>query len=186
MGKPGRWSSMWVVVLACASSMHCGQIAKSLRERSAPQVLKSWDGAFQVTAPAGWRTNRELHAKADLGVAYPVRETYLVVLSESAKDFDIMDLGKHSAATRNILLKNLGAPQVGPLRHITIAGQPALQCDITGVAENLRLHYVHTTVKLGGFYHQLLAWTLASRWDTEQSTLRALVASFATANPAPN
>ncbi len=54
------------------------------------------------------------------------------------------------------------------------------------MAENLRLHYVHTTVKLGGFYHQLLAWTLASRWDTEQSTLRALVASFATANPAPN
>lgn len=176
-----RWAARVGVpiILASLALTGCQQVSKNLQALTAPRVLKSWDGAFQVTAPVGWNTNRELHKQADLAVAHPLAECYLIVLSESAQDFALMDVSRHSTMTLGILTKNLSAAQAGPAQHLTIAGQPALQYDVTGTANNLRLHYLHTTVKLGGFYHQLLAWTLASRWEREQATLRAVVASFA-------
>lgn len=181
MAQRGRLPSTWfAIALAAVGLAGCGQVAKGLQGLTGPRVLKSWDGAFQVTAPAGWNTNRDLHDKADLGVACLACETYLVVLSESAGDFEVMDLERHAKATLLLISSELGSARVGPARQLTIAGQPALQHEVTGVNDNVRVHYLHTTVKLGGYYHQILAWTLASRWEREQATLQAVVASFTT------
>lgn len=174
---PKRRTLAWLGVL-CLTAAGCQQLARELRATQQPQVLKSWDGVFQVTVPAGWRTDRDLNDKADLAVSQRAEEHYLIVLSESAKDFADMDLARHSQVTLDQIVGTLTSSSVSPVKKLTIGNQPALQYDFAGVTKNIKVHYLHTTVELGGYYHQILAWTLASRWDRNQAALRAATASF--------
>lgn len=181
---PRRWTRRLALLgVLCLSGASCQKLASELRKTQEPQVLKSWDGAFQVTVPPGWRTDRDLHEKADLGVSKRTEENYLVVLSESTQDFTDMDLQRHSDATLKTILGSLKSSNVGPVLRMSVAGQPALQYEIAGVSGNLKVKYLHTTVELGGYYHQILAWTLASRWDRNKDGLRAAVLSFRQARP---
>lgn len=175
---PRRWTRLALLGALCLLGTSCQKLASELRKGQEPQVLKSWDGAFQVTVPAGWRTDRDLHEKADLAVSQRGQENYLVVLSESAADFAEMDLQRHSDTTLETIVGSLKSSNVGPVANITVAGQKALQYEVAGVSGNLKVKYLHTTVELGGYYHQILAWTLASRWDRNKDGLRAAVLSF--------
>ena len=161
----------------------CQRLASELRRTQEPQVLKSWDGAFQVTVPPGWRTDRELNDKAELGVSQRSQEYYLIVLSESTQDFAEMDLEKHSDTTLEQIVSSLSSSSVGPVQRLTVSGQPALQYEIAGTTNNIKVKYLHTTVELGGYYHQILAWTLQSRWAKNEAALRAAVQSFRQARP---
>lgn len=175
------------LAIAAGLGAGCRQIAEELQRRSEPKVLKSWDGAFRVTVPSGWRTDRDLNEQADLGVSRRAEQCFVVVLSESSADFAEMNLELHAAETLAKLTRGLGSVKVSPPLQLTIASQPALQYEVSGVADNLNVRYLHTTVKLGGFYHQILAWTLASQWERRRETLRTVVQSFAEARrpPAP-
>jgi hypothetical protein len=68
---------------------------------------------------------------------------------------------------------------------LTIGGQPALEYEITGAADNLKLCYLHTTVELGGYFHQVIAWTLSSRCRSGKPQLRQIVESFRLAAKTP-
>jgi len=51
-----------------------------------PKVATSVDGQFQVTMPSGWTVQSELNDSTDIQVANPLKENYVVVLSESKAD----------------------------------------------------------------------------------------------------
>ena len=50
-------------------------------------MLKSPDGKFQLTVPAGWRENASLNDKAEIKAANPIEEVYVIVITESKADF---------------------------------------------------------------------------------------------------
>ena len=155
-----------------------GGLRKGSKGRRSPSVLKSSDGACQVTLPAGWDEKRDLHDSAELEAANESEEMYVIILQESKEDFQKMTIDQHSEITRGTLEEALTAPQVQEPTRSTIDGYPALQSEIRGAAENINVVYLHTTVETEKKYYQILAWTLSSKFMKNRSKLQEVVQSF--------
>ena len=170
-----------IQVLALLYVTGCG-LSRGLRKGSKtnrpPSVLKSSDGACQISLPAGWGENRELHDSAELQAANESEEMYVIILQESKEDFREMTIDKHSETTREVLEESLTAPQVKEPTRSTIDGHPSLQSEVRGTAENVNVAYLHTTVETETRYYQIIAWTLSSRFIKNRSKLQEVIESF--------
>ena len=153
----------------------CGAIVAS-----SPKVVQSRDGRTQVVVPASWSEQTDLNEQADIQVANPRKELYVIVLSESKQDFDAdMTLEEHSVLTRSILLEGIWNGQVsyGPIQF-QIGGYPAVQYQLRGSVDKVKLVYLHTTVEGANGFHQIIAWTLPSRLNKNELVLQRVTRSL--------
>jgi hypothetical protein len=162
-------------------SNHEGFFAKLLQKipvSSTSSILTSPDGRSQITLPPGWQEDRALHEKADLTASNRREEMYIIVLSEDKSDFQQMNLEKHSETTRASLLQNATSPQTSEPKRFTINGHPALQYEIRAGIDNVNVVYLHTTVETPKNFHQIVAWSLKSRFEKNLPTLEQVIESF--------
>lgn len=163
-----------IVLLVCVVAG-----CKQLESLARPTVLKSPDGKFQLTVPAGWQENLSLNDQAEIKAANPLLEMYVIVLTENKVDFsDEMTLDKYTDITRTSMTSNLSAPVSSPPLPVTINGNSARQYEIQGETKNVKLAYVVTTVETAGHFHQVITWTLRSRIDKNQMTLQQVTETF--------
>lgn len=157
----------------------CVLIDRMSSRASTPQVLTSTDGRFQLTVPGDWLKETELNERADLQAANRVRETYAAVISESKQDFtEEMTLERFTSVTRNAILAGVHSAQSAEPTPTSINGNPALQYEIRGAVEGVNIVYIITTVETSEHYHQILTWTLPSRFDQYRDTLLDVTRSF--------
>ncbi len=145
-----------------------------------PKVVQSRDGRTQMVVPASWSEQSDLNEQADIQVANPRKELYVIVLSESKQDFDAdMTLEEHSVLTRSLLLQGIRNGQVsyGPIQF-EIGGYPAVQYQLRGSVDKVKLVYLHTTVEGANGFHQIIAWTLPSRLNKNELVLQRVTRSL--------
>lgn len=148
-----------------------------------PVVVNATDGRSRVCLPDGWSVRPDMNnALAGIKVGDPVREAYLLVISEPKADFaDNMTYRGHSDLTRGLLMKNIQQPTIvaGPT-ELTINGRHAVQYEIHGISKTtrLKLAYLHTTVDGEKMFHQVLAWTMQSRAAETRPALNEAIDSF--------
>jgi len=163
---------------------------KQLQSIAKPSTLKSTDGKFQITVPAGWQENSTLNDKADIQAANPLKEMYVIVLSEAASDFsEDVTLDQYTDVTLNSMKSNLGAAAAAtqPM-PVSINGNQGMQYELQGETKKVKLAYVVTTVQSADHFHQIVTWTLQSKFDGNRKTLQDVAASFgpaATVTPTP-
>lgn len=163
-----------IVLLVCVVAG-----CKQLQSLGSPTVLKSPDGKFQLTVPAGWRENAALNDKADIKAANPIEEVYVIVITEPKSDFtEEMTLDEFTAITRGSVASNLGASLATQPAPATINGNSARMYEVEGIVKNVKLAYRIATVETAEHYHQVISWTLQSRKDKNQSTLQKVIDSF--------
>ncbi len=144
-----------------------------------PKVINSSDGMSQISIPDNWIVEKELKADAELQASNRADEMYVIVLSESKSDFAAnVTLDNHAELTRGIVLGNLKSPQSTTPVKMTINGRQAVQNEIRGTMDNVNLVYLHTTVETPKYFHQIVAWTLPSRFDKNRATLQEVIQSF--------
>lgn len=177
------WRSSNLLILTTLVAGGCGP-AIPTGGSNGTEVVKSFDGKFQVTMPKGWTVRYNLNDAAGIQVANPLKEGYLNVLSQSKADFADPTIQWHSETTRTSVLESLTDGQVtaGPT-SLTINGKPAVQYEIRGKAEGLKVIYLHTTVDTGEHLHQILAWTLPSYYDDNRPILDSVINSFKAVSP---
>jgi hypothetical protein len=152
---------------------------KTLSSIAKPTVLTSRDNKFQITVPAGWRTSSELHDKAGIQAANKFKELYVIVLSEDQNDFaGEMTLDKFTEITRNSLMSKYQSPRATDVETISISGNDARQYELRGTSENIAVVFIVTTVRTPTHYHQILAWTLPSKWGENKDVLKEVTESF--------
>lgn len=152
---------------------------KTLNSLTKPTVITSPDKKFQITVPPGWSKTSELHDKAEIQAANKLKELYVIVLSEDQTDFaSDMTLDKFTEITRNSLLKNYEAPHATDIQTISISGNEARQYELRGTSAHVAVVLIVTTVRTPTHYHQILAWTLPSKWNASSATLREVIESF--------
>jgi hypothetical protein len=152
---------------------------KQLQSLGSPTVLKSKDGRFQLTVPAGWRVSPSLNDQADIKAAFPSEELYVIVISEPKSDFTTaMTLDEFTKITRDAMMSNLASAESLTPALVSINGNPGLEYEIQGSVKNVKLAYLVTTVETPAHYHQVITWTLGSRLDQNRFTLRKVAASF--------
>ena len=158
---------------------------KQLQSVVQPSTLKSTDGKFQITVPAGWHENKTLNAKADIQAANPLKEMYVIVLTEAASDLsEDLTLDQYTDITLNSMKSNLGAAATArqPVR-VLINGKLAMQYELQGETKNVKLGYVITNVRSDDHFHQIVTWTLQSKLAENRKILQEVAATFKPAAP---
>ncbi|MBL8950023.1 MAG: hypothetical protein JNK82_04545 [Myxococcaceae bacterium] len=147
-----------------------------------PQRLKSADGALEITVPSTWTDDstpaRQLNDQAVLQASNRAGELYVIVLTEEKADLAEMDLKKFSEITRGSQLQAMkNGAEEGP-KERTINGMPAIEYTLRGTVEKANVVMMHLSVEGAKRYHQVLVWTLKSKWDGEKANLEAVAASL--------
>jgi hypothetical protein len=144
------------------------------------RMVQSTDGRSQVRLPAGWSVKSGLNGQADLQVGNTDQNAYLIVLTEPKIDFpDKMTYRDHARLTLGRMVKALDGATVarGPT-ELVVGGRPAIQYEVHGTADHLRVIYLHTTVDGNESFHQMLAWTVPSRLESNRKALNDMINSF--------
>ncbi len=155
------------VIVSCSS--HPGPKTKD---------IVSANGKFRITVPGGWTEEKTLNDSADLQASYKLSEMYVVVLSEPKQDLHDMKLEDHSKLTREALMKGVQDAVVTGPKEMTVDGHPAVQYEIRGAVDHVNIVYLHTTVESPNYFHQILAWTVPSRFEQNQPTLQGVIDRF--------
>ncbi|MBA4148150.1 MAG: hypothetical protein H0X66_08540 [Verrucomicrobia bacterium] len=154
-------------------------IPNIVREVSKPKVVVSSDEQFSLTVPRLWTELKELHQEGELRYGNKYAETYVIVLTDAKEDLDEdLTLESHSDLTREGIVSSLAKASVSKPTRLTINGDDAIQYEISGSADNINIVYFHTTVEDEDHFHQILTWTLKSRFSKNKDEMRKVVSSF--------
>ena len=176
LGKLVPFALLICVTLACNLVQRFKQEADRAKK---PTVLKSADGKYQLTIPGDWREDAALLDEAVLKASNRANELYVIVLSESKEDFaDDVTLEKFTTLTRDAMKGNVVSPELTEPQPTSINGNPAMQYELRGTVDSMKVAYINTTVETTEHYHQIIAWTLRSRYDKNQGALREVTQTF--------
>jgi hypothetical protein len=169
-----------IALLALVALCGCQKLADAMK--SPPVVLKSTDGALELTVPASWRDDSapewRLNEEAVLQASNRASELYVIVLSQGKEDLGGMDLEKFSEVTRTSQLQAMtNGVQEGPKKR-TLNGLPAIEYVLKGTVDKANVVMKHVAVDSPKRYHQVLVWTLKSNWESQKATLDQVVESL--------
>jgi hypothetical protein len=135
-------------------------------------------GLAQITLPTGWIPASDLNDGSWLQALDPLRNRYLIVISESREDFDPgMDLQEHSSRTRAALAGSVRVLAVRGPQERQVGEFKAVQYELDALSDRTMLTYLHTTVEGRRAFHQVLAWATRSWFD--RPTFERLLDGFA-------
>ncbi len=138
------------------------------------------NGTIHLNVPASWGELPELHASADIRVGSKEGDVYLLDVSEKKSILPKETLEDYSLFTREGLIKSLDFPQqLGP-RRIKISGMSAIQYEIHAYSKSggQRLIYLHTCVETPDYFHQIVGWTTAENFPSQEGVLKQVTNSF--------
>lgn len=136
------------------------------------------DGKIKVTVPGTWTKIANLNKQAVLQVGDKSKEMYLIVITDAKADLDNFTLKKHHQLTRDRMLRKMKNASATVPVPLTIDGHPALQDELSGTENNTNVVFLHTTADDGDHFQQILAWTLKSRWEQQNQSLREITGTF--------
>lgn len=137
-----------------------------IRQRTGAVLRDAELGLAQVSLPPGWLPASDLNDSSWLQAVDPLRNRFLVVISESREDFDEgMDLREHSSRTRAELAAGVRVLAVRGPQERQVDGFRALQYELDASTNLTLVTYLHTTVEGRRAFHQVLAWATRSWYD---------------------
>lgn len=170
-------------VLGCSL---INRVRNEIDKTQSPKIVTSKDGKIQLTVPGAWKEQNGLNEEAGLQVANPVAEQYAIVISESKADFtDKMTLENFTELIQQNAKSVIADAVVSEPRSLTINGYPAKQFEVGGSIENIKAKWIYTLVDAPNNYHQILTWTLASRYEQNKPVLLDVINSFKETGTSP-
>ncbi len=159
--------AIFVIAWLTASFPQAWRAPKILRRR-ASVIGDAELGLAQVTLPTGWVPASDLNDNSWLQAVDPLRNRYLIVISESREDFDLgMDAIEHSSRTRAALAGSVRVLAVRGPEERQVGGFKAVQYELDAVTDRTMLTYLHTTVEGHRAFHQVLTWATRSWFDRQ-------------------
>lgn len=168
-----------LLALLLAHTSACALLQRMGSGESKPTVMTSADGKTQLTIPGDWRRETALNEQASLQASNRVKETYVVLISDNKQDYtDEMTLARFTSVTREAMVGGVRSAQATEPMPTTISGYPALQYELRGGVDGVNVVYIITAIETASSFHQLITWTLPSRYEQHQGTLREVTQSF--------
>ena len=159
--------TIFVIAWLGASWPELWRVPQLLRRRGA-LLGDSELGLAQVALPPGWLPAADLNDGSWLQALDPLRNRYLIVISESRDDFDPeMDAREHSLRTRAALAGSVRVLAVRGPRERQVGGFNAVQYELDALTDRTLLTYLHTTVEGHRAFHQVLTWATRSWFDRQ-------------------
>ena len=145
---------------------------------SQPQKVEFLDQSFSVTMPASWSQRSDLNDVADLQMGNPFKGAYTIIISENKMDFDGISLEEHSDLTRSRIQQGLKNYHESNLELLDIGDTPALRYQLKGSMDGLNIIYWHVTLETENHFHQMLLWSLKSKFSKNKTDFDSVIQSF--------
>jgi len=147
--------------------------------------IMSADGKVQVSVPARWEKLKSEELSADIQLVDKVDELYLLVESDFKEDFNYTSYRTHGNVVLRRILRALDNAYVeGKAVAVRVDNRPALQAEVHGSEQGIKVAYLLTVVDGRDAYHVVLAWASRSRMKRNAKLLRAIAASLKEIRPA--
>ncbi|MBD2847920.1 hypothetical protein IDH44_22220 [Paenibacillus sp. IB182496] len=122
-------------------------------------VMRSADGTLELTLPGSWE-EMPLNDEADLQGGVLATEDYFIAMHEPKAMFaDDMNLAQYTSLVLENMATALENGAVGEPAAVEVNGMPALQTELSGEVESVKIRYLVTTVEAEQSYVQVLFWT---------------------------
>jgi len=142
------------------------------------ELVDSSDGVTQLMKPKGWSVAKDLNAEATIQISELLPQRFAIVLSESKVDLAIKSLQEYSDITRGAMRTTTTSYAEAERTDLIINGMTAIRYRVDATVSATRVVYLHTVVEGKAHYHQLLAWTTASKFTSNRAELEAVINSF--------
>ena len=160
-------------LLICGLVSSCALLSGSKKEKT----FTSDDGKYSVTA-TGWADlDGELNDVATLEVGRLTDEQYLIVIPDAQEDLD-MNFEEFTEIVVENMASSVDNAELGESEALEINGMNAFCTPLSGSIESLKAQYWLYTVETSEDYVQILTWTLKSKADENEDTLRTVATSF--------
>ena len=156
----------------------CDQVEQLIKQEGKP--VNYLNGTFSVLKPGSWSTMDNLNDEADLQMGNLFKEAYVIVLIDNKQDFDNIDLQGHSDLTRSFLKEALKNYQESQRVKLDIGGHSALRYRLSGSVDSIKIVYWHVTIETADHFHQMLLWSLPSKFGENEADFTSVIRSFKT------
>ncbi|GIH93894.1 hypothetical protein ACFFMN_15920 [Planobispora siamensis] len=140
------------------------------------KTVTASDGKSRLTVPGDW-TELSLLNEAKVQQGNTAKEQYLMVITEAQASFDLQLDGYAKLVIEQMQKRLTNSNVTGP-QQLTINGDPALQYELHGTAQGVRITYWVTLVEGAEDFHQILTWTLETRGEEHGPLLRQVTTTF--------
>jgi Tfp pilus assembly major pilin PilA/TM2 domain-containing membrane protein YozV len=151
-------------------------------------VVSHWvaseDNLTKINLPKSWKQIPELSEEASIKYGNAYREQYMVVMSEPKEDFSsATDL----QAYNEILLEqnyrpNINNLSINSMDEVSFNDLKGLKYEIRGEVGNVKIVYLLTILEGENHFHQVLFWTLPTKWRSSKDVYEAALTTFAECN----
>jgi Tfp pilus assembly protein PilE len=144
------------------------------------QWVMAEDNLTKMRVPTSWKHHPEFTEVAGIEYANLQREQYLVVISEPKTDFTSnTDVFAYNDLLQQNLRDSMENLQVKYLGEVKINGMNGLKYELRGEIDNVKIVYLQVALEGEGHFHQLLFWTLPSRWHSNLGLFEEALVSLA-------
>lgn len=169
-----------------------GTLSRQLRPKqchdgdySGQQVVvnRQWviadDNVTRMRVPTSWKKHPELNDTAGMEYANLPREQYLIVTSDSKAHFtSSADVFGYNVYLERNLRNSVENLQVKYLGEVKINGMIGLKYEIRGEVDNIKIVYLQVALEGENHFHQLLFWTVPTRWRANLQSFEEALVSF--------
>lgn len=139
------------------------------------------DGKSEIDVPQSWSRHPGLNDKASIQEANTIREQYLIVLTEMKEDFDDkLTLDEYAKRCLDAMKAHddISGLEISEPTKVDIGGRPGLQYELQGTVDSVKIGYVLTFVEGKKGFHQVMEWTLKSKFSSEKAGFVKVASTF--------
>ena len=142
------------------------------------QTVVTDDGLLSFELPSNWKEVDELHDEASLKYGHLRSEQYMLVLSENKSDFeeDVSLRDYADLCLENAELATSGM-RFGEWTEHQIANRKMLKVQMSATVDRIKIKYQYGYYETKDHYHQIMQWTLPSKWGSSQPLFNVVLDS---------
>lgn len=176
----GLWPALLLLSLTLGCSV-INQLKKQAEADKKPQVIASADNKIQLIVPASWDKSLNINNDATLQAGNHLMEQYAIVISDYKRGLPKgMTLAQYTDAIRESLKKNVMVVglTMTDVETLTINGYSATRFEAQGTTVGTDIKWIYTIFGGTAAYHQVLAWSAASKFEGNKQILLEVANSF--------
>ena len=158
----------------------CKSAQRKLKEASkSSEKIEFLDGQFYTLKPASWSILNDLNDEADLQMGNLSKQAYCIIMSESKIDYENnFSLDEYSELTSSFILEAIANPSLSEAEYMSLNGKPAIKYELAGSIDGIRVRYWHVSIDTESHFHQVILWSLPSKFEGNRADYEAVLNSF--------
>jgi len=156
----------------------CALLFVGACKKASKKVLLSSDERFEIAVPGGWKSETNLHEDAQVQASHQFSNQFLLVIGEDKGDFDDLNLDEYCDITIEGMKERLKKPNVGDPIPLVIDKKMAIQREVAGVIDHLKVIYLHTCIESPKYFYQIISWTTATKFKKYRENFEKIAAYF--------